>query len=326
MKAILIEKPGGPEVLRWASTEDPVPGPGEILVRVRATALNRADLLQRRGLYPPPPGVRPDIPGLEFAGEAIRAAQGGGFPAVGDRVMGILPGAGHAELVKTSPSLVLPVPESLSWTEAAAVPEVFLTAFDALLQLGVRPGEKLLIHAAASGVGTAAVQLAKRQGLEVFGTASSPEKLETACRLGLDHPIHYPSQDFAEQVARATGGKGVDAVIDFVGASYWQRNLGVLAVRGRLILVGLLGGAKAETDLGLLLRKRLTVIGTVLRSRPASEKAELTAAFRERVLPLLESGAVKPVIDRVMTLPDAAAAHRVMESNKNSGKIVLEVP
>ncbi len=325
MQAILIERAGGPEVLKWAVTDDPVPGPDEILVRVRSTALNRADVLQRRGLYPAPPGARSDIPGLEFAGLVERAAEVGESPAVGDRVMGILAGAGHAEKIVTHPCLALPIPEKLSWTQAAAVPEVFLTAFDALRQLNLSPGQRLLIHAVASGVGTAALQLAKHAGLEVFGTAGSPEKLKLASRLGLDHPIHYPSQDFAEAVSTATRGGGVDAIIDFVGASYWRRNLNSLALRGRLILVGTLGGVQAETDLGTLLRKRLTVIGTVLRSRSLAEKAELTQDFRKHALPLLANGQIQPVIDRVLSLPQAAEAHKVMESNQNAGKIVLEV-
>lgn len=326
MWAITFEEPGPPEVLRWTEVAVPEARRGELLVRVRATAVNRADVLQRRGLYPPPPGVRPDIPGLEFAGVVENVGEGVSRFREGDRVMGLLPGEGYAERARTPEALALPVPENLSWEEAAAVPEVFFTAFDALSQLDARAGEKLLVHAVAGGVGSAALQLAKNAGLTVFGTAGSDRKLRFAAGLGLDLGINRRSADFEAEILRRTDGRGVDAVIDFVGADYWPANLNCLAVRGRMMLVGLLGGSHVETDLGILLRKRLRIIGTVLRSRSIEEKAELTRQFERRVLPLLRSGAVGPVVDRVLPLNEAAKAHRLMESNKNAGKIVLKVP
>ncbi len=326
MKSIVIESPGGPEVLKWVETDEPSPGPDEILVKVRATAVNRADILQRKGLYPAPPGVRNDIPGLEFAGE-VEVGGGTSRWRRGDRVMGLLGGGGYAQRVTIHQDLAIRVPDNLSWEEAAAIPEVFFTAYDALFpKLAIRRGERLLIHAVASGVGTAALQMAKRAGLEVFGTAGSDEKLAMAKRLGLDHAINRRRLDFVGEIHANTDGRGVDAILDVVGADYWERNLAALAIRGRLILVGLMGGSKVEADLGTILRKRLTVIGTVLRSRPLAEKIELAKGFREDVLPGLADGVLKPVIDRVMALPEAVRAHEVMEANKNAGKIVLKVP
>ncbi len=325
MKAIVIERPGGPEVLRLVETEKPSPGPDEILVQVEATAVNRADLLQRKGLYPAPPGVRADIPGLEFAGEVESAPSTSRWRA-GDRVMGLLAGGGYAERVCLHQDLAIHVPDNLSWIEAAGVPEVFFTAYDALFpKLGIRRGERLLIHAVASGVGTAALQMAKRAGLEVFGTAGSDHKLAVAGGFGLDHGINRHREDFAREVLAGTGGVGVDAILDVVGAEYWERNLAALASRGRLILVGLMGGSKVEADLGAILRKRLTVIGTVLRSRPLEEKLALAEGFRRDILPGLAEGTLKPVIDQVLPLREASRAHEIMEANKNAGKIVLKV-
>ncbi|MFQ5930634.1 MAG: NAD(P)H-quinone oxidoreductase, partial [Acidobacteriota bacterium] len=326
MKAVVIKQPGNPSVLQLQEVEDPLPAADEIQVRVRATALNRADLLQRRGLYPAPPGVRKDIPGLEFAGEIIAlGARVTAFKA-GDRVMGLLPGEGYAGKIVTHERMAIPIPDCMSFEEAASIPEVFMTAYDALIrQLDLKIGERILIHAVGSGVGIAAVQLAKTAGAWVFGTAGSDEKLSKAKVLGLDRGINYKREDFQEVVRAETGNQGVNAILDVVGSSYWEKNLACLAPQGRIILVGLLSGAKAQTDLGLILRKRLQIIGTVLRTRPLEEKMALTQELRSRLLPLFESGQIRPVIDGVFPLEKAAQAHAYMEENKNFGKIVLRV-
>lgn len=327
MKAVVIEQYGGPEVLRLREVPDPAVGPEDLLVRVRATALNRADLLQRRGLYPPP-GRKPDfeIPGLEFAGEIeARGAEVHGF-AEGDRVMGLLAGGGYAEKIVVHQRLASPIPEGLSFEEAAAIPEAFITAHDALAQCQTGCGETVLVHAVGSGVGTAAVQVAKAMGASlVLGTAGSADKLARARDLGLDVGIDYKTQDFAARVAEATGGRGVDVAIDFVGAAYLEKNVAALAEKGRMVVVGLMGGFSAELPLGPLLQKRLTIRGTLLRSRPLEEKAFATRAFEKAVLSHLAAGRIRAVVDRVFPLAEAGEAHRWMESNANFGKIVLAV-
>lgn len=324
MRAAVITQPGGPEVFAIQELPDPSPGPQEVLVAVHATALNRADLLQRRGRYSGPPGTRDDVPGLEMAGviEAV-GEQVVGWHA-GDRVMALLGGGGYGSRVVVHERLVMPVPERLSLEEAAAIPEVFLTAFDALfLQCELRSGESVLIHAAGSGVGTAAIQIAKAAGCRVFGTAGSTDKLADARALGLDVGIDYHSEDFAGVIARETGGRGVDVILDVIGGPYWAANMASLAPLGRMVIVGTMGGAKIEVDLGALMGKRLRVHGTTLRARPLEQKAAVTQAFIHRVLPLIERGAVRPVIDRVYPLDEVAEAHRRMEANANFGKIVL---
>lgn len=313
-------------MLHVEDVEEPGLGPTRVKVAVKATALNRADLLQRIGRYPPPRGVDPRIPGLEFAGVVEETGPEVSDVKPGDRVMGLLGGGGYAAKVTTEERLLLPIPESLSFEEAAGVPEVFATAYDALLlQLNLRMGERLLIHAVASGVGLAALQLAKTAACTVLGTAGSDEKLERAREFGLDVGINYRQADFAETVSHETGDRGVDAILDLVGAKYWEKNLSALARRGRLILVGLVSGAKAETNLSLILNKRLTIIGTVLRARSLEEKISLTQSLRRHVIPLFEAGRLRPVIDRVFELEQAAEAHAYMESNANMGKIVLRV-
>lgn len=327
MRAIVITGPGGPDVLQLRDIPDPVCGPDDLLVRVRACALNRADLLQRAGNYPQP-GPRPEfeVPGLEYAGEV--ASIGGrveGFRE-GDRVMGLLPGQGYAELVSVPARLALRVPERLSWHQAGAVPEVWITAHDALRQCALESGESVLIHAAGSGVGVAAIQIARLLGATpVIGTAGSADKLDRARELGMEEGIDYREQDFAQEVSRITGGRGVDVVLDVIGASYWERNLRSLALKGRMVLVGSMGGGSAPASLGLLMGKRLQVRGTTLRARTLEEKAVATRAFEKSVLPHLGSGRLKVVIDRVFPLAEAAAAHAYMETNANFGKIVLEV-
>lgn len=325
MKAIVIAQPGGPEVLQLQEVPDPVPGPEDLLVRVRAAGLNRADLLQRQGGYPQP-GPKPshDIPGLEFAGEVIAmGARVEGF-APGDRVMGLLAGGGYAEQVVTHFRLAMNVPPGLSWDEAGATPEVYITAHDALLQCGFVAGESLLVHAAGSGVGVAAVQIAKVMGASlVIGTAGSDDKLRRAAALGLDVGVNYREQDFAEAVKEATGGRGVDVILDVIGADYWARNMASLALKGRMVLVGLMGGATTNANIGVLLQKRASVRGTTLRARPLEEKGAATRAFEKSVLPHIASGRIKVIVDRAYPLAEAPAAHEYMAANQNFGKLVL---
>lgn len=326
MRALVITRPGGPEVLEIRNVPDPVPGPEEVLVRVRASALNRADLLQRLGRYPAPPGAPADIPGLEFAGEVLLC---GAFVTTlqpGDRVMGIVGGGGQAERLCLHERLCLRVPPGMSFEDAAAVPEAFLTAYDALFARGgLRPGEALLLHAAGSGVGTAAAGIATVGGARVVALSRSAEKRRRLQAMGL-HRVLDPGDDgIVASIRMALGGEGVDLAIDVLGASSWPMNLEVLSQRGRLVLVGTMGGSKVEADLGLLMRKRLTVIGTVLRSRPLEEKIDLVQSFSRSMLPLLAAGRLAPVIDRVLPLDEVAAGHAAMERNENFGKIVLRL-
>ena len=326
MRAAVVTEPGGPEVLQVAEIEDPVPGPDEALVAVHASALNRADLMQRRGGYPAPPGIRADVPGLEMAGvvEAVGERVQDWKP--GDRVMALLGGGGYASRAIAHERQLMAIPEGLSFEEAAAIPEVYLTAFDALFgHCELASGESVLIHAVGSGVGTAAVQLAALAGCPSYGTASSDEKLASAAELGLDVGINYQNEDFAEVIAERTGGRGVNVILDVVGAPYWDRNIASLAVRGRLVLVGTMAGGRVETNIGALMPKRLRVHGTVLRARPLEEKLILIQQFVARYLHHFESGRLRPVVDRVFPLEDAAGAHAYMESNANFGKIILSV-
>lgn len=326
MKAIVISKPGGPEVLEYREVPDPTGGPDDLIVQVRAAALNRADILQRIGGYPQP-GPKPafEIPGLEFAGEVISAGERVEGFVPGDRVMGLLAGGGYAERVSINWRLAMKVPENLSWQEAGATPEVYITAHDALRQCDLRAGERVLIHAAGSGVGVAAIQIAKAMGASlVIGTAGSAVKLERAQALGMDIGVNYREEDFADVVKRATGGRGVDVIVDVIGAEYWEQNLASLALKGRMVLVGLMGGAATQVNLGVLLAKRAQVRGTTLRARPLEEKAIATRAFEKSVLPHIATGRVRVIVDRAYPLAEAAEAHRYMESNANFGKIVLE--
>ena len=324
MKAIVITRPGGAEVLELQDRPKPEPGPGQIRVRVSASALNRADILQRQGNYPVPAGSPADISGMEYAGQVDSLGAGATLWKTGDRVMGIIGGGGHAEFVTVHEREAMPVPGSMSWEEAAAIPEVFLTAHDALFtRLGLRTGETLLIHAVGSGVGTAALQIARIAGARVVGTARSPEKLEKAAKLGLDVPIDASRGDWMAQVEAAIGAEQVQAVLDLVGGNYLDGNLRIVAPRGRIVVVGLTAGATSQLNMGLLLRKRLTIVGTTLRSRSLEEKTALARDFAERGVPLFESGQMKPVVDRVFPFTDIRAAHQLMESNKTFGKIVL---
>ncbi len=324
MKAIIITRPGGPEVLDVQERPKPDPGIGQIGVRVHASALNRADLMQREGNYPVPPGYPADISGMEYAGEVDAVGPGGTLWKVGDRVMGIVGGGSHAEFVNVHEREAMPIPEFLSWEEAAAIPEVFLTAYDALFtRLALRTGETLLIHAVGSGVGTAALQIARVAGARVIGTARSADKLERAKKLGLDVAVDSSRGDWAADVEAAIGKERVHAVLDLVGGNYLEGNLRVLGVRGRIVVVGLTAGATAPFNMGMLLRKRLTIVGTTLRARPLEEKIALARDFAERGVPLFESGQLKPVVDRVFSFAEIRAAHELMHSNQNFGKIVL---
>jgi putative PIG3 family NAD(P)H quinone oxidoreductase len=324
MRAAVITAPGGPEVFAIQEVEDPRPGPEEALVAVRATALNRADLMQRRGRYPGPPGSRNDVAGLEMAGEVIEVGERVVVWKPGDRVMALLGGGGYGSRVAVHERMLMAIPPNMSFEQAASIPEVFLTAFDAIfLQCGLQPGESVLVHAAGSGVGTAAIQMASAVGCRVFGTAGSDEKLAKAAELGLNVGINYHNADFAEVVADRTEGRGVDVILDVIGAEYWARNLQSLAPRGRMVLVGTMSGSKLEVDLSGLMQKRLRVHGTVLRSRPLEEKAALTQEFARRMLPLFASERIAAVIDHVFPLEEVAEAHQLMESNANFGKIVL---
>jgi NADPH2:quinone reductase len=324
MQAIIISQPGDPSVLQLHAVPLPEPTADQIRVRVHATALNRADLLQRMGRYPAPPGAPQDIPGLEFAGEVD--AMGPAVRAVrqGQRVFGIVGGGAYAQYLLTTERLVVPIPDNLGWEEAAAVPEAFMTAYDALfLQADLRPGEQVLVHAVGSGVGTAAVQLIRAAGGISCGTSRSPDKLNYVKALGLD--VALPAENWVAVLTHEAGKSSMQIVLDFVGGPYLSDNLAALGLCSRLVLLGSMGGAQAEIDLGIVLRKRLRIFGSVLRSGPLEEKLIVTQAFARHVVPLLQRGAVRPIVDRIFDLHDAAEAHRYMERNANIGKIVLRV-
>ncbi len=324
MRAVCVREPGGPEQLEVREVPEPACGPAELLVDVRATALNRADLLQRRGLYPPPPGVT-DILGLECAG-VVCAVGADCDPAwLGARVMALLPGGGYAERVALPEGMAMRIPERLSFTEAAALPEAFLTAREALFSLGqLQPEQTVLIHAAGGGVGSAAVELARVLGAQVIATAGTPEKLALARRLGAALAVDYRHADFAAATLQATGGAGADVILDFVGASYWDAHEKCLATGGRLVVIGLLGGSKVTLNLGRWLARRWQLLGLAMRPRPLVEKLAVTRAFVRDSLPLFEAGLLEPVVDRVYPLDEVRAAHARMEANENVGKVVLE--
>jgi putative PIG3 family NAD(P)H quinone oxidoreductase len=325
MKAILFDEPGDESVLYLGDAPDPVLGAGEVRLRVRACAVNRADLLQRQGLYPPPPGASP-ILGLECAGEVVEIGAGVSGWRVGDRAMALLAGGGYAEQVVVHAGSLLPVPARLSWEQAASLPEVYLTVFLTVFQLGaLRSGGAVLVHGGGSGIGTACIQLAKHVGAVVIATAGSDAKCKRCLELGADAAVNYRDGDFVAAAQQATNGRGVDVVLDSIGAPYLERNLAALAIGGRLVVIGLMGGAKAELNLAGLLARRLSVIGSTLRARPVEEKAELVAAFRARFGGALESGAIAPVVDRVLALADVAEAHRAMKASEHFGKIALRV-
>ncbi len=323
MRAITLSSHGDPDVLVPAEVDDPVAGPGEVLLDVVATAVNRADVMQRRGFYDPPPGASP-YPGLECSGRVAALGDGVTGWAVGDEVCALLSGGGYATRVAVPAGQLLPVPAGLSLVEAAALPEVACTVWSNVFGLaGLQAGEVLLVHGGTSGIGTMALQLARRAGARVLCTVGSDEKAARAVELGAERAIRYRDEDFVAVVREVTGGAGADVVLDNMGAAYLARNVDVLAVGGRLVVIGLQGGTRGELDLGALLVKRASVHATSLRARPAAEKAAIVAAVREHVWPAVEAGEVRPVVDRVLPLDEAAQAHRVLESSAHIGKIVL---
>jgi NADPH2:quinone reductase len=324
MRAVIITQPGLADVLRIEDRPVPEPSRNEIRVRVHASALNRADISQRLGRYPAPAGSPQDIPGLEYAGEVESTGADVTLWKPGERVMGIVGGGGHAEFVTVHEREAMPVPANLTWEEAGAIPEAFLTAFDAMFtRLRVRSGESLLIHAVASGVGTAAVQMAVATGVHSIGTSRSAAKLERAGALGLERGVDTSHADWVERVKAAAPERGVDAILDLVGSRFLEANLSLLANRGRIVVVGLTSGSKTEIDLGVVLRKRLHIQGTVLRSRPLEEKIAVARDFSSRMVPLFETGRLRAVIDSVRSFDEIREAHEDMESNANFGKIVL---
>jgi NADPH2:quinone reductase len=325
MHAIVITKPGGPEVLELREVPTPEPSRGEVRVRVRATAVNRADLLQRLGAYPAPPGSPADIPGLEIAGEVDAIGQDVTDLAVGDRVMGLVGGGGYAEYLTVHARALARMPEAMTFTDAAAVPEAFVTAWDAMVdQAGLAAGETVLVHAAGSGVGTA-IQIATAIGARSLGTARTAAKLERARSLGLGEGIVTEDGKFADAVRKRTGGRGVDVVVELVGGAYVAEDLACLAPRGRIVLVGMMAGSQVDLNLAILMHKRAEIRGTMLRSRPLEEKILAARAFERHVVPLLATGALKPIVDRVLPLAQAGDAHRLMQSNETFGKVVLEI-
>ena len=324
MRAVIVREPGGVEVLEQREVADPEPRDGELLVRVKAAGVNRADVLQRRGRYPAPADAPQDILGLEFAGEVEACGRAVSRFRPGDRVMGVVGGGACAERLVIHERAALPVPRGLGFAEAAAIPEAFLTAFDAaLLQGALEPGNWLLVHAVGSGVGTAAVQLARLVNARTVGTARSEEKIARARGLGLDVGLVLDKPLFADEVKRRTGGPGADVVLDLVGGAYLEENLRAMAPLGRQIVVGLVAGSSASLSLGLLLAKRLTLRGTVMRSRSLEERAALALEFERQILPHFEQGALRPVVDRVLPMAEVAEAHRLIEANASFGKLVL---
>lgn len=328
MRAAVITRPGGPEVLEIRDGPTPSPGTGEVLVRVHASALNRADLMQREGRYPAPAGAPSDIPGLEFAGEIAELGPDATLWRAGDRVFGITGGGGNAEYLVAHERVLAAIPDVLSWTEAAAVPEAFITAHDALVtQAAVQMSERVLIHAVGSGVGVAAVQLARAAGALPYGTARTADKLDRAREYGMENgaAIGDDLGALAASVARWSDGQGMNVVLDLVGGPYLGASVHAAAARARIILIGSVAGATAPLPLGVVMAKRLTIRGTVLRARPLEEKIAATRAFASQVVPLLACRTVRPVIDRVFALDQIRAAHELMASNRTFGKVVLRI-
>ncbi len=324
MKAIVVAEPGGPEVLQWTQAPDPVAGAGEVLIDVAATAVNRADLLQREGLYPPPPGAS-EILGLECSGRVAGHGPGVTSPPIGAPVTALLAGGGYAERVAVPIGQVMSVPEGIDLVTAAGLPEVVCTVYSNLvMEAELAEGQWLLVHGGGSGIGTMAIQVARALGARVAVTAGSAEKLEICAALGAEVLINYRDQDFEEVIERETAGRGVDVILDNMGASYLQRNINVLARNGRLVIIGMQGGVKAEVNIATLLQRNGRIISTSLRGRPLTEKAAICAAVEHTVWPWIHAGIVRPVIDRVMPLRDAAQAHTDLERGDITGKVVLE--
>ena len=326
MRAVTLDGSGGPEVMGWGEVPDPVCGPGEVVVDVVATAVNRADVMQRQGFYPPPPGAS-EVLGLECSGIVSEVGEGVTGWRVGDEVCALLAGGGYAERVAVPAAQLLPRPAGVELATAAALPEVVCTVWSNVFMLaGLRRGESFLVHGGSSGIGTMATQLAARAGARVFTTAGTAAKLDVCRELGADVTINYRDEDFVERAREETGGAGVDVVLDNMGAKYLARNVEALATGGRLVVIGLQGGTRAELDLGLMLRKRAAVHATTLRSRPTTGpggKAEIVAAVRHDVWPDVERGVIRPIVDRRLPMSRAAEAHRVLEASEHVGKVLL---
>jgi NADPH2:quinone reductase len=325
MTVVEIAAPGGPEQLRAAQRPLPVPGDGEVLVRVAAAGVNRPDVMQRQGRYPPPPGAS-DLPGLEIAGEVVALGPKVTGRSVGEAVTALLPGGGYAAYAVAAAPLCLPIPNGISMVEAAAIPETFFTVWTNLFDRGrCKAGETVLIHGGTSGIGTTAIQLAAAWGARVFATAGSDDKARACERLGAVRGINYRTEDFVEVMRAQTDGKGVDVTLDMVAGSYVPRNLEIAALEGRVVVISLLGGSRADINMGLILTKRLTLTGSTLRTRTVGQKAEVADAVHKNIWPLLAAGRVRPVIHATFPLAEAAEAHRLMETSSHIGKIVLTV-
>ncbi len=323
MTVIEIAAPGGPDELKPKRRPLPTPGDGEVLVRVAAAGVNRPDVMQRQGRYPPPPGAS-DLPGLEIAGEIVALGPLVSGLKLGDQVTALLAGGGYAEYAVAAAPLCLPVPSGISMVEAAAIPETFFTVWTNLFDRGrCRAGDTVLIHGGSSGIGTTAIQLAAAWGARVFATAGSADKVRACEKLGAVRGINYHEEDFVEVLRAATGGAGVDITLDMVAGSYVARNLEIAALEGRVVVISLLGGARAEVNMGLILTKRLTLTGSTLRSRTVAQKAAVAAAVRQNIWPLLAAGRVRPVVHATFPLAQASLAHRLMETSNHIGKIVL---
>ncbi|MFI4987659.1 MAG: NAD(P)H-quinone oxidoreductase [Alphaproteobacteria bacterium] len=323
MTAVEIKAPGGPEQLVATERPVPAPGPGELLIKVAAAGVNRPDILQRQGKYSPPPGAS-DIPGLEVAGHVAALGPKSEGWKVGDAVLALLAGGGYAGYAAAPLPQCLPIPKGLGMIEAAALPETFFTVWTNVFERGrLAQGESFLVHGGSSGIGTTAIQLAKAMGARVFATAGDAAKCQACEALGAERCVNYRSEDFVEVLTKATGGKGVDVILDMVGGDYVPRNLKLLAADGRSVQIAVLRGAKTEIDLPTIMQKRLILTGSTLRPRPIAEKGRIAAALKERVWPLIEAGKVKPVIFKSFPLAEAAEAHRLMESSVHTGKIML---
>ena len=326
MHAVIISQPGDPDVLKLQELPDPTINDNEVLIQVAGAGVNRADLLQRRGLYPSPEGYRDELPGLEISGIIIRL--GKNVPdkwRINQEVMALVDGEGYASLAAVDYKMLMPVPKNVSLLHAAAIPEVFLTAYDALvLQCGLKQQDKILVHAAGSGVGTAAIQIASRFNCDIYGTASNDDKLTFAKSLGLNHGINYNIDKFDDYISNNTNQLGVDIILDVVGSNYFEQNINSLSIKGRMIVIGLLGGDKVNLSLSKILRRRLHIIGTVLRSRSRDEKIVLTNEFSVNFLDYFYSNNAKPIVDKVFPAAEANQAHTFMEKNLNTGKIILD--
>jgi len=325
MRAVEISQPGGPEVLVPVERPMPQPGPGEVLIKVAAAGINRPDVFQRKGSYPPPPGAS-DLPGLEVAGEIVAGDAAAGGLALGDAVCALISGGGYAEYCVAPAEQCLPIPKGLSAIEAAALPETYFTVWSNVFDRGaLAEGETLLVHGGASGIGTTAIQLARAMGNTVYATVGSDERARAVEQLGAAKGINYKTQDFVKAVREATGGAGVDVILDMVAGDYIARDIKCLADDGRIVIIALLGGSQATADCSHVMRRRLTITGSTLRPRPVPFKGAIARALRARVWPLLESGAIKPIIHATLPLDQAAAGHAMMEAGENIGKIVLTV-